>query len=71
MGEEFLDVKEEAEGSGVFNAERSAELNAREVLIIGKVVDVALKLLFGIAVFPFDREENVAASPVPMEVIEV
>ena len=71
LGEEFFKIKGEGESGLIFNPEVSSKLNAGEVLIVGEVVYKAVQFFWGGAKLSFESEKDVAASPVPMKIVEV
>ena len=69
--EEFLHIELQGDGGVSFNVKVHRQLLAIEVVVVGEVVNKASEFLFGIPVFPFECEKDVAVFPAPMELTEV
>ena len=71
MMEEFFYIELQGDGGVFFNVKVDCQLLTIEVVVVSEVVNEASEFFFGIPVFPFECEKDVAVFPAPMELTEV
>ena len=68
---ESLHIEFQGDSGVFFNVKVRRQLLAIEVVVVGEVVNEASEFLFGIPVFPFNCEKDVAGFPIPMKLVKI